>query len=431
MLAWRIAFNMRFRKVGVPLILAPMLLLALISFSRVAAETSERQYLLFQIFLGTPQPSSGIFRRGASKEDMLRIVRHISETVRPTRSDPNRILGFTVGPVAMDEGEDGTRSAIRDAFEVALQTDTAVAVHLDDYMFWARARLPDDRLVRAIAGTTEWKDWSGTPVEPLAVGWLSNVKLAPQMCYESPEVKDFVTYWTRDVIGKEVKEQFDRLVQAGKVKLFAGIIAGWESNLAYGYCSLSRLGYSAQNSPADFDHEREQVLQRHIERWAKGISDAGIPRDLIFTHLGPIPKRDYDKLTATLPRSRIREIPQSTAFRAFWTAFNSYSSPGFSAYPDDGRFADIYEAVRAYGRGTWAMAEGTNVVLGAPPTRSSLAWETYLARSFNHGAGLVNLFGGFQGAGAGEFGRSTESGEAIAAYRTFLRGDHLVEDPTK
>jgi len=399
------------------------------SLSGFAAEPSAPQYLLFQIFLGGPDPRSGIYLKNRSKDDILRFVRQIATAARPERSDPNRILGFAIGPIAMDQGEDDAKSVIRDAFDIAWQTDMAVALHLDDYMFWAQARVPDGRLLRGAEGTAEWKDWLETPAQGLEIGWLPNVKLAPQMCYESPKVKEFTTYWTKDVIGQEAKRQFDRLIQAGKAKLFAGVIAGWESNLAYGYCSLSRLGYSAQNPPADFDHERELVLQRHIESWAKGISDAGIPRDLIFTHLGPIPKRDYDKLTAILPRSRIREIPQSTAFRAFWTAFNSYSSPGFSAYADDGHYEDIYQAVRAYGRGTWAMAEGTNVVLGAPPARSLLPWETYLARSFNHGAKIVDLFGGFQGEGAGEFGRSTEGDEAVVAYRKFLRGDRLVEDP--
>jgi hypothetical protein len=433
MRVWKIATEMALGcgRMHLPLALFLALILgpATTSLTGSAAEPSAPQYLLFQIFLGGPEPRSGIFHKNRSKDDILRMARDAANATRPERSDPNRILGFAVGPIAMDQGEDDARSVIRDAFDIAWETDMAVALHLDDYMFWGQARMPGGRLLRGAEGTAEWKDWSETPAQGLEIGWLPNVILAPQMCYESPKVKEFATYWTKDVIGQELKRQFDRLVQAGKAKLFAGVITGWESNLADGYCSLSRLGYSAQNPPADFDHEREQVLQRHIESWAKGVYDAGIPRDLVFTHLGPILKRDYDKLIAMLPRSRIREIPQSTAFRAFWTAFNSYSNPGFSAYADDGRYEDIYEAVRAYGRGTWAMAEGTNVILGAPPARSFLAWETYLARSFNHGARIVDLFGGFQGEGAGEFGRSTESDEALAAYRKFLRGDHLVEDP--
>jgi hypothetical protein len=398
----------------------------------LAATPPAPQYLQFEIFLGGPNPATGVFHRDKSKDDMLRTARKIADTIRPPRTSSERNLGMTVGPIAMDLGADGARSAIRDAFDVALEADTAIALHLDDYMFWAQARLPDGRLLRDIQGTAEWKDWSGTPAGGLEIGWLPNVKLAPQICYENAAVKDFTTWWTRDIVGREIKTQFDRLVQAGKSKLFAGVIVGWESNMAYGYCSLSQLGYSRQNEPADFDHEREHILQRHIEAWAKGIHDAGIPADAIFTHLGPISKQEYEKINAMLPRARIREIPQSTAFRAFGAAFNRYSNPGFSVYPAEGLFDDIYQAMRDFGHGTWAMAEGTNVVLSqGGPSRSPFSWETYLARSFNHGARIANIFGGFQGEGAGPFRQATESEQAVSAYRKFLQGDHLVEDAGK
>jgi hypothetical protein len=411
-------------------IVAAILLLIFFPVSTVIAQRPMAQYLLFQIFTGSPEPSSGIYHRGRSKEDISRIVRLIADTVRPARTDPDRILGFAIGPIAMDQGEDGARSVIRDAFDVALATDLAVALHLDDYMFWAEASWPDGRLLRAAQGTIEWKDWSETPAGELEPGYMQGIKLAPQLCYESPEVRDFTTHWTRDVIGQEIEKHVDRLVKAGKARLFAGVIVGWESNLNNGYCSLSQLGYTAQNPPADFDHERERILQRHMERWAKGIYDAGVPRHLIFTHFATIPKRDYDQLTVLRSREQIRKIPGSTAFRAFWTAFNSYSNAGFTGYPDeDRRFADIYDAVRQYGSGPWAMAEGTNAIPGPSGTasRSPLDWETYLARNFNHGAALVDIFGGFQGE-AGDFQRAAESEQALAAYHKFLQGDHLVEN---
>jgi hypothetical protein len=416
-----------------PLLLSATILASIfILANTVAAERPVVQYLLFQIFIGNPEPRSGVYHRDKSKEDISRIAHRIADMVRPARSDPNKILGFAIGPIAMDQGEDDARAVIRDAFDIALETNMAVALHLDDYMFWAQARWPDGRLLRTAQGTTEWKDWSGAPAGGLDIGWLSNVKLAPQMCYESPEVRNFVNYWTRDVIGQEVKKQFDRMVQAGKPQLFAGVIVGWESNLAHGYCSLSHLGYSSEKPPADFDRERERVLQRHIEHWAKGIYDSVIPRDLIFTHLGPIPRGDYEKMSAMLSRARIREMPQSTAFRAFWTAFNSFSRPGFSAYPEKERFEDYYEALRINGRNTWAMVEGANAVPAGPQpgaaARSPLDWETYLARSFNHGATIVNIFGGFQGQQYGAFQRATENEEALTAYRKFLRGDSLVEE---
>jgi hypothetical protein len=286
MRGWKIATEMTLHY-GTTLLrstLIPMLVLGGLaaSLSSFAAERPAPQYLLFQIFLGGPEPRSGIYHKNRSKDDILRIVRHIATAVRPPNSYPGRILGFAIGPIAMDQGEEDAKAVIRDAFDIAWETDMAVALHLDDYMFWAQARAPDGRLLRGAERTAEWKDWSETPAQGLEIGWLPNVRLAPQICYESPKVREFTTHWTKDVIGQEVKRGLDQLVEAGKTNLFAGVIAGWESNLAYGFCSLSHRGYSAQNPPADFDREREKVLQRHIESWAEGIYDTGVPRDLVF-----------------------------------------------------------------------------------------------------------------------------------------------------
>src|SRR6266481_6607462 len=89
---------LRFR---LTLILALILGPVSISLSGAATDPSAPQYLLFQIFLGGPEPRSGIYHRGRSKDDMLRIARHIAATVRLARGDPDRILGFAVGPIAM------------------------------------------------------------------------------------------------------------------------------------------------------------------------------------------------------------------------------------------------------------------------------------------------------------------------------------------
>src|ERR1700736_4722456 len=142
------------------------------SLSGFAAEPSAPQYLLFQIFLGGPESRSGIYLKNRSKDDILRMARQIATAARPARGDPNRILGFAVGPIAMDQGEDDARSVIRDAFDVALATDMAVALHLDDYMFWKQARLPDGRLLSSIPNSAEWRNWSTAPAGPPAIGWL-------------------------------------------------------------------------------------------------------------------------------------------------------------------------------------------------------------------------------------------------------------------
>ena len=53
--------------------------------------------------------------------------------------------------------------------------------------------------------------------------------------------------------------------------------------------------------------------------------------------------------------------------------------------------------------------------------------ETYLARHFNHGATLVNLFSWGTGDPSDPFRLATENGESIAAYRKFLTGQALVK----
>ena len=125
----------------VRLLLAAILLPIFMSVSSVAAEPPWAQYLLFQSLIGGPDPN-GSYRRNLFTPEVLQIVRRVADIVRPARRDRSRIPGFSAGPVAMDEGEDDARSVIRDAFDIALATDMAVALHLDDYMFWAQARRP-------------------------------------------------------------------------------------------------------------------------------------------------------------------------------------------------------------------------------------------------------------------------------------------------
>ncbi len=394
------------------------------------SKKTNTKYLLFQIFTGVPDKNSGVFTSGNSKSFFENYIKDIKSQVMPQNMHNDRKLGFSIGPFAMDQTESEISGTIRDAFEIGLEKNLAVSFHLDDYMFWRNAKGTDGR--KLIDGkNAEWKDWNGTPSVKLKVGWLPNDQLAPQLCYEKQAVRDAVTHYARDVVGKAVKKGVDKLKNAGKEDLFAGVVVGWESNLADGYCSLTERGFSASNPPADFDREREKILQRHMERMAKGVYDAGINKELIFTHIAPIPKKDMDSLKSAMSVKKIRDMPQSTVFRAFWTAFNKYSNPGYSLYPAVGMFDDIYKALADNGNSTWGMVEGTNVMLTAGTHsggagQSFVDWETYLARIYNHGGKVIVIFGGFQG-GQGAYTTATESKEAIAAYKKFLRGETLVE----
>jgi hypothetical protein len=163
--------------------------------------------------------------------------------------------------------------------------------------------------------------------------------------------------------------------------------------------SLTYLGYSAANPPANLADAQAVVLQRHISLWAQYLTQAGIPARSIFTHLA---------------------IPGGIQP---WVAVNPYSNPGWSNYVWSDDFVQIYDAV---GTKPWAQAEGSNVVL--TPTGASVSpysWETYLAASYNHGAQIVTIFGAFQGE-TGGFERAL-SAEALAAYSKFLGGNTLIE----
>ena len=63
-----------------------------------------------------------------------------------------------------------------------------------------------------------------------------------------------------------------------------------------------------------------------------------------------------------------------------------------------------------------------------------MTMETYLAKMFNHGATLVNIFSWGIGGEANKnmsFRVVTEGEEALRAYRKFLKGEPLIEAKTE
>jgi hypothetical protein len=110
-------------------------------------------------------------------------------------------------------------------------------------------------------------------------------------------------------------------------------------------------------------------------------------------------------------------------------AFVASSRPGFSTYPGVGQFDQIQEERALHGMPAWASAEGANS-LGGAPGDSGMSMETYLARCFNHGATLVDVFGwGIGGTFVtnNPYRLATEDPDALVAYRKFLNGQILVE----
>ena len=55
--------------------------------------------------------------------------------------------------------------------------------------------------------------------------------------------------------------------------------------------------------------------------------------------------------------------------------------------------------------------------------------EGYLGNLFNHGARLVNIFGWGVGDANNPFRKVAEADASVAAYRKFLKGEELKEEP--
>ncbi len=409
-------------------------------------KSDEIQYLIFQLFTYAPSPEGKT--QPFDGKDIRNNIDDILKAVNNNRGDgKTRQLGVSIGPLALDHTDEELRTMIRESFKIAEEKNVAVAFHIDDSMFWInRKDLWSD------PQNVEWTDWDGTIHPQRFVGWI-NIKLAPQMCYSSPTLRQEIRRIAKDVIGAEIKKGIDGLVAKHKESLFAGVIAGWETHLPdpsyigknddaannlkivkkrIGYCSLTNSGYSASNPPADFDKALEEVLNNWIDLWTNSLFLSGIPKDRIYSHIAFPPRELFTP-------SFIDQIKKQTDITNFsYSAMVGHAVPsvgftanaraGFSVYPNilkvngtEATFANIYNELERQGNPHWAMAEGTNTAVGSGAV--GLSWEQYLSNFFSHGASLVNIFAWQEPIDSGgPYGKATKSKEAIEAYKKFLSG---------
>jgi hypothetical protein len=391
-----------------------------------AAEDAETRYLTFQLMTGIhgyagPQPMPGHF--ALSKAQVEAFAREVKNAIGTT-GDARHKLAFAVGPLCFDMSDQETRRFIRDSFAVARENDLAVAFHIDDSMCWGERKdllsNPDN------IETADWKQVASTGRRAL---WGPEpTKFPPQMCFNSPAIVAAV----RDragLIGKEIKHEVDALVSQGKAHLFAGVIAGWETQIGrdfetgrpLGYRALHHRGFSESHPPADPDRERVHVVKEFMELWADSLHAGGVARQRIFCHIA---FTDQGLRKADAKESHAVKV----SFALPEVAFSSKYRPGFSTYPEGETFKEIYAVLAQHGTPSWISAEGVNVSPTSMPGEPTM--ETYLGRMFNHGAVMVNIFAwGIGGEAMRDnfFRRATENPEALAAYAKFLRHGTLVE----
>jgi hypothetical protein len=403
--------------------------------------SGETLYLMFQIFIDREpklwqgpeffagRDTSKIRYEIASKREIETTVRDIVDRIG-TKASADRRLGFIIGPVAIDLSDDQIQRLVEDAFEIALEQDVAVALHLDDSMFWFRRRELWNKV-----DNIEWLDWNRTPNTGRRLDWGDPPrKLAPQMCYNSKEIESEIGRIAERVIGAATMKGIGRLRAAGKEDLFGGVIAGWETQLAkdfvtnraLGYCALTNKGLSAATPVGDLDRAREQIVRDFIELWTSRLNKAGIDKSKIYSHVAFQSRTEHAEMIRNDP-SRQFSYSEANNFAPPGVAFGQSHHPGFSTYPTPGLYPELYDVLLKNSTSRWASSEGTNVRMGMRSGEDTM--ETYLGRHFNHGATLVNVFAWGVGQKDDAFRRATENDEAIAAYRKFLRGEKLKESP--
>lgn len=362
-----------------------------------------------------------------SKDALFDLIETVVDTIGTTGDSRNK-LGFALGPIALDHTDDEVTQLIQDGFAIAEELDLAVAFHIDDSMFWGRL----DTLADSNENI-EWRDWNGTPNTGRRIDWGPEpTRLAEHMCFNSPDVIAVVEERAQ-LIGREVESGLERLRAAGQQELYAGFMSGWETQLGrdfatdeyLGYCGLTNMGYSASEPPDDIDYERTRLVKDFIDLWARELVRGGVPSDKLYSHI-VFTVQGLDDPDRVANSSYEKQVHFSTPD----VAFGDFYRPGFSTYPSPGTFAEIHEQLERNGNPPWASAEGTNVVPSGVDGEGDM--ETYLGRMFNHGAVMVNIFS--WGLGGDElrdnmFRQVTERPEAIAAYRKFLAGEALVENP--
>jgi hypothetical protein len=357
------------------------------------------------------------------KASMEGFIRDVAKAIGAT-GDTRHKLGFAVGPFSFDVSDEDTRQWIRDAFAVARDNDVAVAIHLDDSMAWGERK---DLLSNP--DNIETADWNQIPNKARSLQWgASPTEFPPQMCYNAPAIVAAAKS-RASLIGAEIARELATLKAQGKEHLFAGVIAGSETQISpefgtnrrLGFRALAHRGFSEKNPPKDIDAERVSVVKEWIELWANSLHAGGVPREKIFCHIA---FTDQGLRKADAKATYVEKV----LFAPPEVAFNSAYRPGFSTYPEGGTFREVHAVVAAHGSPGWISAEGTNVSPTSMPGEPTM--ETYLAKMFNYGAVLTNVFSWGIGGEAQRnnfFRKATENPEALGAYAKFLRGEPLVE----
>ena len=442
-----LSFQTMKTKTNIFLALAATTLTAFAAEPQSAKMENETRYLGFQIFTNySSDPKDAQAIANGMREPLVPGAPALRDYVLDIKQrigivgDRQTRLAFMLGPLCFDQTDAEVTQFIERAFDLALETDLAVGFHIDDCIFWSGRKdlWSDPQNVEAL-------DWDGTPSTGRMLNYgKTPMEVAPQMCFNSRAVQNEVRQRAA-LIGKAIAAGVKKLEQRKRPEMFAGVISGWETQMGsdlktgkyLGYRALLNRGFSREHPPQNQSFELEKVTEEFIELWTTGLVEAGAPPQKIYSHIAFLSHRAFgmgeNKQITYMKPDKGAAYSQHNHYTPPSVAFGKNHRPGFSTYPQPGLFEDIYEELDQHKQVGWASSEGTNMQPGTGPGQTGMNMETYLAKMFNHGATLTDVFSwgiGGERMKNMNYRLCTEGEEELKAYRKFLRGEPLIEGVT-
>ena len=268
-----------------------------------------------------------------------------------TAKDKNVPLGVGFIISYLDIEPEKAAKKLKNYLSLSEQFDIPILVQLDGEAWWSNR--PDlwnwwdkdkpgynpENLYNV-----EWTSWS--PDSAVKIGWRNwgkQIRVLPMPNLMSPKYRQATHAELKKLIP--IILNWHQNLPSDKKQLLAGIKLGWESSIGannwyypngndyldkseaddpkYGTTidklpdrGVATLGYAAV-STANIARSGEitekmqaEVVRRHLEDWCKLLSELGVPRELLFTHVGSWVKGENH----------------------YYAASNKYSCPGWSFY---------------------------------------------------------------------------------------------------
>lgn len=276
------------------------------------------------------------------------------------KNNPDNEIMYAMGvcgPMLLTDSPEVIAKKTEDAFEFAVKYNIPVWFQIDDvnnhnYAYAGEAEITCEKWYENPLNVEK----TGFGDAPLATYWFNwgTWMTTPAMpCFNSPSYIAFIKSQMENGFLPVLSKWLDRLKEADKEYLFAGVSVGWETRMPdfshvpadavdqngrqiteaerqmTGYRALENLGWNEEKIQAEAKKQHisaercrfnliAEIVHDYSEMIAKEIYDIGVEKTKIFTH--------YIIDTNTITTDK--KLDYNSSYVS--TAVNDYSTPGFT-----------------------------------------------------------------------------------------------------